>query len=245
MLFAMATHTPPAPPTPLSRVVLECLVATYHAAAEPERAIGMRAYMRDQFPFLGLPAPRQRMLTREVLAGLPGPTEADLRAVALGCWALPEREFQYFACGWLRRYGRVCSAGFLDIARHLIVTKSWWDTVDPLAAHVVGPLVVRHPELLSTMDEWAAGEELWLARTALLHQLGRRDQTDAARLFRYCLLQAGHRDFFIRKAIGWALRDYAKTAPEAVRAFVQTHSARLAALSVREATRNLPDPASA
>ena len=233
MLLAMAA-------TALSRLVLERLVATYRAAAEPGRAVAMRAYMRDQFPFLGLPAPRQRTLAREVRAGLPAPAEADLRAVALGCWALPEREFQYFACGWLRRHIRVCSPGFLDTARQLIVTKSWWDTVDTLAAHVVGPLVTRHPELVSTMDAWAVEDNLWLARTALLHQLGRREQTDAARLFRYCLAQAGHRDFFIRKAIGWALRDYAKTAPEPVRTFVRTHSARLAALSVREATRNLP-----
>ncbi|MGE5830343.1 MAG: DNA alkylation repair protein, partial [Micromonosporaceae bacterium] len=208
--------------TTLSRLVLERLVAAYRAAAEPERAVAMRAYMRDQFPFLGLPAPRQRTLAREVLAGLPAPAEADLRAVALGCWALPEREFQYFAGGWLRRHVRACSPGFLDTARQLIVTKSWWDTVDTLAAHVVGPLVTRHPELVSTMDVWAVEDNLWLARTALLHQLGRREQTDAARLFRYCLAQAGHRDFFIRKAIGWALRDYAKAAPETVRTFVQT-----------------------
>jgi 3-methyladenine DNA glycosylase AlkD len=236
MLLAMATT----PSTPLSRVVLERLVATYRAAAEPERAVGMRSYMRDQFPFLGLPAPRQGTLAREVLTGLPAPDEADLRAVALGCWAMPEREFQYFACGWLRRHVRVASAEFLDTARQLIVTKSWWDTVDTLAAHVVGPLVARYPELVSTMDEWVAGEELWLARTALLHQLGRREQTDAVRLFRYCLVQAGHRDFFIRKAIGWGLREYAKTAPDAVRAFVHAHATRLSALSVREATRNLP-----
>ncbi len=108
--------------TPLARAVLERLVRTYGAAADPERAVAMRAYMRDQFPFLGIPGPLQKTLTRDVLAGLARPAESDLRAVALGCWDLPEREYQYFACGWLRRHAKVCSAGFIDTARHLIVT---------------------------------------------------------------------------------------------------------------------------
>jgi len=199
----------------------------------------MAAYMRDQFPFLGIPGPTQRTLALEVLAGLPRPAEEDLREVALGCWALAEREYQYFACGWLRRHARVCSAGFVETARYLIVTKSWWDTVDALAAHLVGPLVARHPALLSTMDSWLTDDDLWLVRTAILHQLRYKEQTDAVRLFRYCTAQAEHRDFFVRKAIGWALREYAKTDPAAVRAYVHAHESRLSALSVREALKNL------
>jgi len=199
----------------------------------------MAAYMRDQFPFLGIPGPTQRTLALEVLAGLPRPAEEDLREVALGCWALAEREYQYFACGWLRRHARVCSAGFVETARYLIVTKSWWDTVDALAAHLVGPLVARHPALVSTMDSWLTDDDLWLVRTAILHQLRYKEQTDAVRLFRYCTAQAEHRDFFVRKAIGWALREYAKTDPAAVRAYVHAHESRLSALSVREALKNL------
>ena len=225
--------------TPLARAVLGRLVGTYGAAADPGRAVAMRAYMRDQFPFLGIPGPLQKTLTREVLAGLAKPAEADLRAVALGCWALPEREYQYFACGWLRRHAKVCSAEFIDTARHLIVTKPWWDTVDALAAHLVGPLVTRHPELVSTMDAWIEDEDMWLVRTAILHQLGYKEATDAARLFRYCTAQLEHRDFFIRKAIGWALREYGKTDPAGVRAYVRAHESRLSALSVREALKNL------
>jgi len=223
----------------LAGTVLDRLQRVYGGAADPARAVPMAAYMRDQFPFLGLPGPAQKVLAREVLAGLPKPTEDDLRAVALGCWELPEREYQYFACGWLRRHARICSAGFLETARQLIVTKSWWDTVDALAAHLVGPLVSGHPTLVSTMDSWVAGDELWLTRTAILHQLTYKEDTDAARLFRYCVAQAGHRDFFIRKAIGWALREYARTDPGAVRAFVRAHRDRLSGLSVREALKNL------
>ena len=227
----------PPPETALSRLVLDRLTTAYRAAADPERAGPMRAYMRDQFPFLGIPGPRQAQLTRAVLAEVGRAGEDDLRAVALGCWALPEREYQYFACGLLRRHVKVCSASFLDTSHHLIVTKSWWDTVDALAAHVVGPLVARHPQLLSTMDEWVVAENVWLARTALLHQLRYKESTDATRLFHYCLTQAGHRDFFIRKAIGWALREYAKTEPNAVRTFVRAHESRLSPLSIREALK--------
>jgi 3-methyladenine DNA glycosylase AlkD len=198
----------------------------------------MAAYMRDQFPFLGIPKPRRQELSREVLAGRPAPDEATLAETALACWELPEREYQYFACEWLRRHAPVLTPESLPTVRHLVVTKSWWDTVDTLAAHVVGIMVGRYPELLPTMDDWAAGDDLWLIRTAILHQLRYRTHTDADRLFRYCAARATHRDFFIRKAIGWALREYAKTEPDAVRGFVHAHPA-LSGLSVREALKNL------
>jgi 3-methyladenine DNA glycosylase AlkD len=224
---------------PLAAEVLTRVQKVYAEAGDPERAAQMAAYMRDRFPFHGIPAPAQRALARQVLAGLGRPTELDLREVALGCWELPEREYQYFACDWLRRHVRVCTAGFVDVVRRLIVTKPWWDTVDTLAANVVGPLVAAHPALTSTMDAWATGDDMWLIRAAILHQLRYKGSTDVDRLFRYCTGQAGHSDFFIRKAIGWALREYAKTDPDAVRRFVRANEARLSPLSVREALKNL------
>lgn len=223
--------------TPLASTVMERLTTAYGGARDPAKAAAMAAYMRGQFPFLGIQSPAQRSLAREALAGLPRPAEADLRDVAEACWALPEREYQYFACGWLRRHARLCSAGFLQTCRELITTKSWWDTVDTLAAHTVGALVMRHPALVSTMDVWVDDGDMWLVRTAILHQLTYKESTDAARLFRYCARQAGHRDFFVRKAIGWALREYSQTDPEAVRSFVESH--RLAPLSRKEALRRL------
>jgi 3-methyladenine DNA glycosylase AlkD len=222
---------------PVASALLKRLEPTYREAADPVRAAPMRAYMRDQFPFLGVPAPQQTVLARAVLAGLGRPDEQDLRIVATACWDLAEREFQYFGCGYLRRHQAVCSSLFLDTVRGLLVEKSWWDTVDTLAAHVVGPLVLRDPVLVSTMDEWLAGDNVWLTRTAILHQLAYKVRTDADRLFRYCASRAGHPDFFIRKAIGWALREYAKTEPDAVRAFVARTD--LSGLSRREALKNL------
>lgn len=215
------------------------LDAELRSAADPVRAAGMAAYMRDQFPFAGVPRPELATIARRVLAGLATPRQADLRDVALSCWRRAEREFQYFACGLLRRHVARVDARLLGTVRGLIVTKSWWDTVDDLASHVVGPLVVRYPALAETMDEWIDSDELWLIRTALLHQLGRRDGTDSTRLFDYCRARAEHKDFFIRKGIGWALRDYARTAPDEVQDFVRSNQARLSPLSVREATRHI------
>ena len=223
----------------LADTVLERLTATYAAAADPERAATMRAYMKDVAPFLGLTTPVRRALSRTVLQGLPRPDEADCTAIALRCRQLPEREYHYFAADYLRRHASACSSGFLPVVRHLVATVSWWDTVDALAAHVVGALVAADPKLKADMDTWIVDDDLWIARTALLHQLRFKERTDTERLFTYCLRQSGHPDFFIRKAIGWCLREYAKTDPEAVRAFLARERGRFAPLSVREALKNI------
>jgi 3-methyladenine DNA glycosylase AlkD len=229
---------PAPPPSAFADTVLARLPAVYGAAADPERAARMRAYMKDVAPFLGLASPVRRELSRAVLDGTPRPDEADLTAVALRCWALPEREYAYFAVDLLRRHVRRLSSGFLPVARQLVTSVPWWDTVDALAAHVVGGLVAADPALGAAMDEWIEDPDLWVARTALLHQLRFGRTTDARRLFAYCLRRAGHPDFFVRKAIGWSLREYAKTDPAAVRAFVDAHRDVLAPLSVREALRH-------
>ena len=224
---------------PMVDELVNRMVAVYGPAADPERATVMRAYMRDQFPFLGIPTPTRRALSREVLTGLPRPAEVDLRDGALRCWALREREYQYFACDWLIANARVATPGLLPTIGTLVTTKSWWDTVDALASRVVGMIVATHPAAVSTMDAWLNDDNMWLARTAILHQLTYAGNTDVDRLFRYCLARAGHPDFFIRKAIGWALRQYARTDPAAVRDFVTSHERTLSALSVREARKHL------
>ncbi|MGF0173107.1 DNA alkylation repair protein [Streptomyces sp. Marseille-Q5077] len=227
------------PRSGLADTLLERLTAAYAAAADPERAAAARAYMKDVAPFLGIPTPERRALSRAVLKGTPRPDEADCTAIALRCWELPEREYHYFAVDYLRRHVGRCSSGFLPVTRHLVTTVSWWDTVDALAAHVVGGLVAADPKLTADMDAWIADDDLWVARTALLHQLRYKDHTDTRRLFAYCLRQSGHTDFFIRKAIGWCLREYAKTDPEAVREFLARERGRFAPLSVREALKNI------
>ncbi|NUL06393.1 DNA alkylation repair protein [Streptomyces lunaelactis] len=231
---------PPAvPPSELADTVMDRLTTVYPTGADAARAEGAAAYMKDIAPFLGLYTAARRDLSRTVLEGTARPDEADCTAIALRCWDLPEREYQYFAVDYLRRHVKRCSPGFLPVVRHLVVTVPWWDTVDALASHVVGPLVSADPKLKTVMDAWIDDDHLWVARTALLHQLRYKDTTDAERLFDYCLRRADHPDFFIRKAIGWCLREYARTDPDAVRDFVEGAGDRLSPLSVREATKHL------
>ena len=222
--------------------VAEAVVGRLRSAFEPEAdaewAVGAAAYMRDQFPFLGLRTPVRRRLTKRALADAPSPTEAQLAATARLLWKQPEREFQYAGCDLLAKHVGVAGPGFVDVAHELVVTKSWWDTVDALAAHTVGPLVRRHPELTEVMDDWIMSDDLWVARTAILHQLTFRDDTDADRLLGYCRIRATDSEFFIRKAIGWALRSYAAYEPERVASFV-ADTPSLSPLSVREATKGV------
>ncbi|MCY1138827.1 DNA alkylation repair protein [Actinoplanes sp. Pm04-4] len=225
--------------TDLTATLLERLDEHLLPAADPVRAEAQAAYMKNHFPFLGLPAPALQKLERAALKGLPAPSEDDLRSIVLALWGRDQREFQYVACSYLVRQVAVPGAGFVPTLRTLITTKSWWDTVDALATRFTGGLVSRHPSLVAVMDEWSADENMWLVRTAILHQLHYGEATDTDRLFGYCEAQAGHRDFFVRKAIGWALRHYARTDPAAVRAFVEAHRSTLSGLSVREATKHL------
>ena len=206
-------------------------------AADPDRAPAMTAYMKDQFPFLGIGAKERRAAARPFISSHRDATPTQLMTSAELLWAAPEREFQYVGADLLRRWAGHLVAGQLDDVEVLISTKSWWDTVDALAAHVVGPMVERH-DLAATMDRWIHGD-LWVARSAILHQLNYKTRTDEDRLFRYCDLRAADGEFFLRKAIGWALRQYARVAPDAVRNYVDARRDSLSALSIREATKHL------
>jgi 3-methyladenine DNA glycosylase AlkD len=199
----------------------------------------MASYMRNQFSFFGVAAPDRGAILRQATKGMGTPTEGDLATFAAACWVRPEREYQYAAAAYLRRHVPRCSPTFITVLAALITTRSWWDTVDELAQHVVGPLAAAHPRVVSTLDVWIHSPNIWLARTAILHQNHYGDETDPDRLFAYCRQRAGDTDFFMRKAIGWALRQYARVDPDAVLAFVSEQDHILAPLSRREAMKHI------
>lgn len=207
--------------------------------ADAERAPAMAAYMKDHFEFLGVASPARKSAQKPLLRAARAYVIDDVLDVADRCWAADEREFQYVGADLLRAQANRLRPGDLHRLRTLVTSKSWWDTVDALAAHPVGTIVADHRELQSTMDEWIESENMWLARTAILHQLRWRAETDERRLFGYAERRAADTEFFIRKAIGWALREYAKIAPDAVRAFVQSHEHELSGLTRREALKHL------
>ncbi|KQX01317.1 DNA alkylation repair protein [Massilia sp. Root418] len=214
---------------------LQQVQATLLTLANPERANAMRAYMRDQFDYLGVPTPERRSALKPMLQGLKGAGPAQLIALASALWELREREYQYAALDLLNMHSRELNIADIPALLSLVLRKSWWDTVDALATIIGDILKGRHEH----MDDAIKHGNFWMRRIALLHQLGWRGNTDSARLYSYCLAQAHEKEFFIQKAIGWALRDYSRHAPDEVRAFTQTNKHILSALSYREANKHL------
>lgn len=220
---------------------LSQIEARLRPLADAQQAAPMLAYMLDQFAFLGIRAtPR-----RQALRGLPrlnAWTASDLLSLAEALWDLPEREFQYVAVDLLAKHHRQLDLDSLPRLLELVQRRSWWDTVDGLAG-VVGEILLQalggQRDVQRDMDTCLSHANLWVRRVAMLHQLGWKAQTDEARLLRYALALAPETDFFIRKAIGWALRDYARTRPETVRAFLSEHAQRLSGLTRREAGKHL------
>jgi 3-methyladenine DNA glycosylase AlkD len=211
-------------------------------ALEPHRnearAVTMSAYMRDQFPFLGIPSPERKKLVKVALletGSLKKPFDENL---VLELWALPEREYQYAACQYLENFRKRLELQHLDLLERLVLTKSWWDSVDSLV-HNVGAISLKSPESIPMLERWAQTENFWLRRASILHQLGLKGKTDEPRLFKFILENAHDSEFFIRKAIGWALREYSYVNPEAVQNFVLEHQKELSNLSKREALKAL------
>ncbi|AOY01089.1 DNA alkylation repair protein [Jeongeupia sp. USM3] len=226
----------------LATAFTTAVVAGLAPLADPAAAAPMAAYMRGRFAFLGVKTPARRGVSTPLIrAARTTLAPGERLAAAQQLWALPEREYQIVAVDLLADRPASLGAAALPVLDELIGRKSWWDSVDGLAAHVIGPLLQAEPALRPVMDDWAHGDRLWHARTALLFQLGYRADTDTVRLFAYCHSLAGHPDFFIRKAIGWALRQHARTDADAVRAFVDAERERLSPLSVREALKHLAD----
>lgn len=195
--------------------------------------------MRHQFAFIGLTSSTIDGLVRAALREVGSPDVTDLERFARAAWTEEAREWQYAAVKVLQRHQRMLGEPQLELAHHLVTHRAWWDTVDTIAAHLVGGIVSRHPGAVTVMDRWVESTDMWVARTAILHQLRFKEATDAERLFRYCLARAGEADFFYRKAIGWALRQYARTDPDAVRRFCDAHEDVLSPLSLREARKHL------
>lgn len=219
----------------MQKLTLELFQALRKASHE-EEAKGMRRYMREQFDFFGVKSPLRREITSPLFLANPPKDAAELEAVVNELWQQPFREVQYAACDYLYQYRNLLAARHQAFLRHLIITRSWWDTVDTLATRSLGDLTLRYSSVRGSMDKWIRDPNLWIRRSALLYQLKFRDLTDWERLKSYCEISAKEEDFFIRKAIGWALREYAKVNPAEVKRFVGASD--FSSLTVREALKN-------
>lgn len=205
---------------------------------QAKRAMWQINYMRGQFPFLGVPAPQLRTTLSALKKEHPS---SDWRQETRELWSEPEREFHYAALQWAIFHARNATPHDLPFYETLAHERAWWDTVDTIAPHLIGRLLKRFPELIERTEAWLDAPHFWLRRCALIYQLRWKGDTDAKRLFRYCTYLGSDKEWFIQKAIGWALREYSKVNPDGVREYLA--GAKLASLSVREARKRLTSEA--
>lgn len=213
------------------------LQAQFANHADPERAPQMARYLRNQFAFYGIASPNRKRLYHDFLKAEKkrGVIDWDLLDAA---WADPHREMQYFVCDYLVAMAKWLTWDDLFHVEQFVRSKQWWETIDTLIKPI-GALGLRDPRVADLMRQWAVDADFWVRRVAIEHQLLRKERTDQTLLAEIIEANLNSSEFFINKAIGWALRDYSKTNPAWVAEFVATHRDGLSPLSVREASKYL------
>ncbi len=213
------------------------IVDLFYENRNMEQAKKMAVYMKDNFPFLGIQKPIRMQLQKKFIKEAKKNIVIDWNFIFI-LWNLPEREFQYLAIDYLIALKNSLKKGDITKIEKLITEKSWWDSVDLLSAHLIGTVCMKYPTLIkSHILKWAEGENIWLLRTGILFQLKYKENTDTALLSSIIIKHSYSKEFFIKKAIGWALREYSKTNPQWVKLFTESNS--LQPLSLREGTKYL------
>jgi 3-methyladenine DNA glycosylase AlkD len=216
---------------------IERVTAMFEENRNEDNAGPMSKYMKGHFPFLGIKSPLRKELEKQFFKEteiLKSPFDQDfVRAL----WEKDEREYQYTAITYMGKFIKKLPKEVIHFLEGLITTKSWWDSVDSIAP-LVGELAWKYPEIIEeSIDTWSVNEDFWLRRSAILFQLKYKQQTNEALLYEYIVKNADSKEFFIQKAIGWALREYSKTNHDSVKAFIGGN--QLAPLSVREGSKYL------
>ena len=210
------------------------------ASANPANAAAMAAYMKTSMPFYGVKRPGWRPIERGLKRDWAPGDRVQYEEAVLALWELPHREEKYLAIAYGQMFRAHIVAASMPLYERLVREGAWWDLVDGVAADLVGGAYgADRPAVRPILDAWIDGPDMWIRRAAILSQLRHKAGTDEGQLFDYCLRRAHDKGFFIRKAIGWALRQYARTAPEAVAGFLTRHRDALSGLSYREAARHL------
>jgi 3-methyladenine DNA glycosylase AlkD len=225
---------------PADLILIDRVRTALRAAADPSRAPRLQAYMKSRMPYLGVSVPTVRRLVRIEARVRPPTSTATLADTAATLWReAAHREERYAATALtaVPAARRLQTTALVPLYHEMITTGAWWDHVDEVSQRIGGLLVAYPDELRPTIRAWARDPDRWLRRTSVICQLGLKDATDTELLRDAILANRHERDFFLRKAIGWALRQYAKTDADWVRAFVASHE--LSRLSRREALKHV------
>lgn len=233
----MSSHT-----AGVNEAFLAALGPALLAVALPEKAPGMAAYMKSSMPYRGVPAPIVRQTVRALAREHSFAGVAELHATATRLWvSATYREERYAAIMLTDSRLARAELGLLPFYALVLETGQWWDYCDAVAPRI-GELLARHREAMDPLlREWSVADDFWFRRVAIIAQLPAKDATDTALLHDVIVANLAEKEFFIRKAIGWALRQYAKTDPQWVRKFVANYRSQLSPLSLREALKHLGD----
>ncbi|MDO5106451.1 DNA alkylation repair protein [Capnocytophaga sp.] len=213
------------------------ILQTLEAHKNEAKSLAMSAYMKNNFPFLGIQSPLRRELVKPFLVAMKKENSVDWHFIEQ-CWACAYREMQYVALDYLASKKRFLTPADVPRLKQLAEEKSWWDSIDCLD-RIIGSIALRFPEVNEILLQWSASPNKWLRRIAIDHQLLRKNLTNTDLLEKILLNNLSQTEFFINKAIGWALRDYSKTNPQWVRAFIETNESKMASLSIKEASKYL------
>lgn len=215
------------------------LETAFQENSNTQNAYAMAKYMRNIFPFFGIKTENRRRIFKEIWKKNKEEVAANTRAIALDLYSKKEREFHYCAIEILTKElkGNYKKED-IQLIEKLIENNSWWDSIDTIAKYILGEYLLKFPlETKNVIEQFSNSANMWFNRSAILFQLGYKQKTTADFLFSECLKQSHSKEFFIQKAIGWALREYAKTNPEAVKEFVK--NSNLKPLSTKEALKNM------
>lgn len=233
-------------PDTVNRELLSAIRSALADQADPARAAGAQAYMRSELPSLGVRVPDVRRIAADAAALLPCESADGLRATVLELWRTATvREERYAAIDLTGHRMVARDLHMLPVYEEIIRTGAWWDFVDGVAGRICGLLQAHREEMTAVIVAWSVDPDFWIRRSAILSQLKAKTATDTRLLAKVIVPNLADGEFFIRKAIGWSLREYGKTAPGWVRGFVAENSSALSPLSRREALRRLPGPADA
>jgi 3-methyladenine DNA glycosylase AlkD len=215
---------------------IDGLTKHFRAAADPENAAFQKAYMKDQFEFFGIKTGQRRIITKDHFRLHALKDHEQLEEITKKLWELPQREYHYAGQELLYHYKKIWTDDTIGLIEYCITHQSWWDTVDYLSTYGAGNWFVKYPARAEKITHsWNRSNNMWLNRCSILFQLKYKGNTDPRLLSNYIMTLSGSKEFFIQKAIGWALREYSKTDPAWVRQFIKDHT--LAALSVREGSK--------
>jgi 3-methyladenine DNA glycosylase AlkD len=212
----------------------------FERLADPDKAVPMAAYMKTSMPFYGIQKPDRVPVYREMKKVFPPANQPQYEEAIFALWNLPHRENKYLAIEFARQHKAFVNATSFPIYERLIREGAWWDLVDDVAVSIVTDCyLAERAQICPIIDTWIDDKDLWIRRTAILAHNHHEKDTDAKQLFAHVLRRSDEQEFFIRKAIGWALREYSYAEPENVMSFLASNKAKLSPLSYREAAKGL------